>query len=103
MSLQETIHTVRNVMAALPTLQFRSKKVPVVKNAPAIYLHPSELKPKSKRTYYVGFNGRVSQRKQLVGEVHATTRAVDTLSALAHFAGSELNLLPGCSLHIGSK
>ena len=32
----------------------------------------------SKRTYYLGANGRVSQRKHLVGEVVATVRAFTT-------------------------
>ena len=32
----------------------------------------------SKRTYYLGANGRVSQRKHLVGQVVATVRAFTT-------------------------
>lgn len=43
------------------------------------------MKP-STRTYYLGANGRVSQRKQLVGEVIATVRAYTTDHARYKFA-----------------
>lgn len=40
----------------------------------------------STRTYYLGANGRVSQRKQLVGEVIATVRAYTTDNARYKFS-----------------
>jgi len=45
-------------------------------------------KPKCERTYYLGFNGRVSQRIALVGDLHATCRAHDTAEALDKFTRS---------------
>lgn len=41
--------------------------------------------PGSTRTYYLGLMGKVSQRKKLVGEVVATTRASSTLEAKKFF------------------
>jgi len=40
------------------------------------------------RTYYLGLNGRVSQREAMVGICHATTRARTTAEALAKFTAS---------------
>lgn len=39
---------------------------------------PEAFTYKNHRTYYLGANGRVSQRKQLVGEIIATVRACTT-------------------------
>ena len=47
----------------------------------------------STRTYYLGTNGRVSQRKQLVGEVLATTRAYTTNMAWSQFKRQFYELL----------
>lgn len=50
---------------------------------------PTSCKP-SKRTYYLGTNGRVSQRKHLVGELLATVRACSTDHARYLFAEARL-------------
>lgn len=54
--------------------------------------------PHSTRTYYLGANGRVSQRKQLVGEIVATVRAQNTYEAAKIFAHG----MPQSHAHIGS-
>ena len=45
-------------------------------------------KPKSQRTYYLYFNGRVSQRLMHADDLHATCRAHDTAEALDKFTRS---------------
>ena len=45
-------------------------------------------KPKSARTYYLYFNGRVSQRLMHAEDLHATCRAHDTAEALDKFTQS---------------
>ena len=45
-------------------------------------------KPKSQRTYYLYFNGRVSQRLMHAEDLHATCRAHDTAEALDKFTQS---------------
>jgi len=47
---------------------------------------PAPAKPRSRRTYYLGNTGRVSQRSKLVGgTIVALTRATNTAEALANF------------------
>jgi hypothetical protein len=74
----------RRVVDSLPT-----KHTVTDFTSPATAASLAELEQKfskpSTRTYYLGTNGRVSQRKQLVGEVLATTRAYTTNMAWSQF------------------
>lgn len=74
----------RRVVASLPT-----KHTVTDITSPATAASLAELekqfKQPSKRTYYLGANGRVSQRKQLVGEIVAMVRATTTLQAQIKF------------------
>lgn len=60
--------------------------VAIVKPTMTIVAKPSS------RTYYLGTNGRVSQRKRLVGEVLATVRAYSTNMAWSLFKKAYYNL-----------
>lgn len=56
----------------------------------------------NERTYYLGQNGRVSQRRQLVGEVLATIRATSTPEAVNLFRELERRGHEGfLNAHIG--
>jgi hypothetical protein len=60
--------------------------------APAVAIvRPVVVKTPSVRTYYLGVNGRVSQRKRLVGEVLATVRAYSTDHARFRFDDARQN------------
>ncbi len=71
---------VRKVVANLPV---KHTKTPIEQLHELIKVNPS------KRTYYLGKCGRVSQRKQLVGEVIATVRAFTTDHARYLFSDYE--------------
>ena len=111
-AVRATLSPIANIMANLPKLSLQIKPTtPSVATEPmtmqeiAQSIHAAVPPGKSKRTYYLGFNGRVSQRKHLVGEVHATVRAHDTLEALSilldGFEAKSVNCY--VAPHVGAK
>lgn len=72
--------SVRNILA--PAVQ-------IARNIKPLVTKPAFVKP-STRTYYLGANGRVSQRRHLVGEVIATVRAHSTDQARFLFSDYEV-------------
>lgn len=93
----------RSILAAAAMVILSLPGMPVRAEQPA----PSpatQSQPLSTRTYYLGFSGRVSERKALVGELHATVRASSTSAALARFneehAAGNLNC---AAPHVGGE
>lgn len=79
-SVLDIVRPAQQVVANLPT---KHTKTPIEQLHELVKMNPS------KRTYYLGKCGRVSQRKQLVGEVIATVRAFTTDHARYLFSDYE--------------
>lgn len=112
--IKEILEPARNVLATLPRLVATARNTGKTSTVDTFRGVPVESLPafttfengeckvrQSKRTYYLGMNGRVSQRKRLVGEVAATVRAFTTDHARFQFSEAQLNGVP--TPHIGKQ
>jgi hypothetical protein len=81
--LTSVLDIVRPAQQVVANLPIKHTKTPIEQLHELIKMNPS------KRTYYLGKCGRVSQRKQLVGEVIATVRAFTTDHARYLFSDYE--------------
>jgi len=79
-SVLDIVRPAQQIVSNLPTKHI---KTPIEQLHELIKINPS------KRTYYLGKCGRVSQRKQLVGEIIATVRAFTTDHARYLFSDYE--------------
>ena len=101
---------VRNLPVRRPSLNVTTGRVEDITSPAtkaALEVIEQKLARPSKRTYYLGENGRVSQRPKLVGKIIAFTRATNTTEAAIAFTAE---LLKGACyatsikapVHIGS-
>ena len=88
----------RQILATLPKKQATHKAIFGAVTGRCSSITPNHAQvPKSaqsKRTYYLGANGRVSQRKHLVGVVVATVRAFTTDHARFLFTEAGVSIGP---------